>query len=90
MKIIASAVLAVVLAAPSGGYAGENWDLASAWPAGNFHVQNAMKFAQAVEKQHGDTWVLCARAPSMEAAARHAGACGGTHRAVSRGKATEL
>lgn len=50
MKIIASAVLAVVLAAPSGGYAGENWDLASAWPAGNFHVQNAMKFAQAVEK----------------------------------------
>lgn len=49
MKTLGFALLAFAMAAP-GARAGERWDLASAWPAGNFHVQNAMKFAEAVKK----------------------------------------
>src|SRR4051812_38295057 len=49
MKTLGFALLAFAMAAP-GARAQERWDLASAWPAGNFHVQNAMKFAEAVKK----------------------------------------
>jgi TRAP-type C4-dicarboxylate transport system substrate-binding protein len=43
--------IAVALAvAAAGVQAEERWDLASAWPSGNFHVQNAMRFAEAVAK----------------------------------------
>lgn len=49
MKTLGFALLAVAMAAP-GARAAERWDLASAWPAGNFHVQNATKFAEAVKK----------------------------------------
>lgn len=49
MKTFAIGLLAAALAAPA-AHAAERWDLASAWPAGNFHVQNAMKFAEAVGK----------------------------------------
>lgn len=49
MKTLGFALLAFAMAAP-GARAAERWDLASAWPAGNFHVQNAMKFAEAVKK----------------------------------------
>lgn len=49
MKRLGFALLAVAMAAPI-ARAEERWDLASAWPAGNFHVQNAMKFAEAVKK----------------------------------------
>ncbi|MFN2644132.1 MAG: TRAP transporter substrate-binding protein [Burkholderiales bacterium] len=57
MKTFAIALLAFAMAAP-GARAGERWDLASAWPAGNFHVQNAMKFSQAVAKAtNGDVQI---------------------------------
>ena len=49
MKTYAIALLAAAMAMPA-AQAAENWDLASAWPSGNFHVQNAMKFADAVKK----------------------------------------
>lgn len=49
MKTFGIALLAFAMAAPA-ARAAERWDLASAWPAGNFHVQNAMKFAEAVGK----------------------------------------
>jgi TRAP-type C4-dicarboxylate transport system substrate-binding protein len=49
MKTTAIALLASAMTL-SAAQAAENWDLASAWPSGNFHVQNAMKFADAVKK----------------------------------------
>ena len=44
-----------------------------------------VSFRMGVEKQIGEKWVLCARAPHLEAAERHAKSCGGTHRVKYRG-----
>jgi hypothetical protein len=33
-----------------------------------------------------EKWVLCARAPSVEAAKRHAISCGGKHKIIKRGE----
>jgi hypothetical protein len=44
-----------------------------------------VSFRIGVEKHIGEKWVLCARAPSHEAAERHAKSCGGTHRVKYRG-----
>ncbi len=45
----AAAVLAAQGIAP-GASAATNWDLPMAWPDGNFHVENAKRFAEEVER----------------------------------------
>ena len=42
----AAALAALALAAPA--LAQERWDMSYAWPEGNFHVQNGMRFAEEV------------------------------------------
>ena len=36
----------------------ENWDMSFAWPEGNFHVQNGMRFAEEVERVTGGDVVI--------------------------------
>lgn len=51
VKALATVTLLAALAAsPMQTQAAEKFDLASAWPAGNFHVKNAMRFAEEVKK----------------------------------------
>lgn len=39
-----------------------------------------------VEKLVGEKWILCARAPHLEAAERHATCCGGRHKITRYGE----
>lgn len=48
--LFALMLLAAAAAYPAQTQAAEKFDLASAWPAGNFHVKNAMRFADEVNK----------------------------------------
>lgn len=48
MKRIMIGMSALVFA--SGTAFAENWDMSFAWPEGNFHVQNGIKFAEEVKK----------------------------------------
>ena len=43
--LIASVISAAIIAGPA---IAENWDMSFAWPEGNFHVQNGMRFAEEV------------------------------------------
>jgi TRAP-type C4-dicarboxylate transport system substrate-binding protein len=45
--IAAAALAATMLGGPGGAWA-QSWDMSYAWPEGNFHVQNGMRFAEGV------------------------------------------
>jgi TRAP-type transport system periplasmic protein len=48
--LLALISVAAIATSSSESQAAEKFDLASAWPAGNFHVKNAMRFAEEVNK----------------------------------------
>ena len=41
--------MGALLALPGGAHAVTNWDMPLAWPQGNFHVQNAERFAEEIK-----------------------------------------
>ena len=48
--LVRTGLLAVSLAASGPAFAQAAWDMAVAWPPGNFHTKNAMAFAEGVDK----------------------------------------
>ncbi len=49
-KTTAALVALALMWQPLTAYAQTKWDLSTVWPDGNFHTQNAMKFAEEIKK----------------------------------------